>query len=116
MAENEARRTAGDGRVIARKLDAAGWGLFFIWIGIALLANLGWGIGLLGVGLITLGGQMARKFMALGFEAFWVVVGLLFVIGGAWELFSVRISLVPIFCILAGVALLVSALVARPKD
>ncbi|MFC1694280.1 hypothetical protein ACFL1R_12320 [Candidatus Latescibacterota bacterium] len=39
---------------LARKLDAAGWGLFFIWIGIALLSNVGWGIGLLGMGIITL--------------------------------------------------------------
>ena len=36
-------------------LDALGWGLFFIWIGIAFLADVGWGIGCIGVGVIILG-------------------------------------------------------------
>ncbi len=96
-----------------RKLDAAGWGLFFIWIGIALLANFGWGIGLLGIGILILAGQMARKFMALGVETFWGLVGSLFVIGGIWELLSVRVSLIPILFIAAGIALLVSTLVGK---
>jgi len=30
------------------KLDAAAWGVFFLWVGIALVAGLGWGVGLLG--------------------------------------------------------------------
>ena len=105
-----------DGRITIRKLDAIGWGLFFIWIGTALLANLGWGIGLLGVGILILGGQMARKYMALRFETFWALVGALFVIGGVWELLSVRVSLTPILCIVAGAALLVSALVGKRGD
>ena len=46
---------------ISKKLEATGWGLFFIWIGIAFLANFDFGLGLLGVGIITLGGQAARK-------------------------------------------------------
>ena len=104
------------GRAGARKLEAVSWGLFFVWIGIALLVDLGWGIGLLGVGVIILGTQMARKFMALQFETFWVVVGVLFVLGGVWELFSVRVGLIPILCIVAGVALLVSALVGKAGD
>ena len=105
-----------DRRITVEKLDAIGWGLFFIWIGIALLANLGWGIGLLGVGILILGGQMARKYMALRFETFWALVGALFVIGGVWELLSVRVSLIPILCIVAGIALLVSALVGKTGD
>jgi hypothetical protein len=113
---NHAVGTAADKQVTVRKLDAIGWGLFFIWVGIALLANLGWGIGLLGVGILILGGQMARKYMALRFETFWALVGALFVIGGVWELLSVRVSLIPILCIVAGVALLVSALVGKPGD
>ena len=38
-----------------KKLEAVGWGLFFIWVGTALFAHIGWGAGLLGVGIITLG-------------------------------------------------------------
>ncbi len=38
-----------------RKLDSIGCALFFIWIGIAILANVGWGIGLIGFGVIIIG-------------------------------------------------------------
>jgi hypothetical protein len=43
------------------KYDAIGWGLFFIWVGVAWITDVGWGIGLLGVAAITLGMQVARK-------------------------------------------------------
>jgi hypothetical protein len=96
--------------VVAHKLDAAVWGLFFVWVGVALIANVGWGLGLLGVGVISLGGQLGRKYFRLAVEGFWVVVGLLFVVGGVWELFGVQFSLVPIVLIVAGVALLLSSM------
>ncbi len=95
--------------VIAHKLDAAAWGLFFVWVGIALIADIGWGPGLVGVGIITLVGQLARKYFGLTVERFWVVVGLLLVLGGVWELLGLQFSLVPVLLIVAGVALLVSA-------
>jgi hypothetical protein len=96
--------------VVAHKLDAAAWGLFFVWVGVALIANLGWGLGLVGVGVITLGGQLARRYFGLALERFWLVVGFLFVLGGVWELLSIQFSLVPIVLIVAGAALLLSAL------
>jgi hypothetical protein len=99
-----------------KKLDAAAWGLFFIWTGIAFLADVGWGAGLLGVGIITLGAQVARRYFALKLEGFWVVVGFLFMVGGIWELFRVQIGLVPILCIIAGFALLVSIFVGRARN
>jgi hypothetical protein len=37
-------------------------------------------------------------------------VGFLFVLGGVWELLSIQFSLVPIVLIVAGAALLLSAL------
>jgi hypothetical protein len=97
-------------QVVAHKLDAAAWGLFFVWVGVALIANISWGLGLLGVGVIMLGVQVARKNFGLALEGFWVVVGLLFVLGGVWELLGVRYSLVPMVSIIAGVALLISAM------
>ena len=99
--------------ITAHKLDVFAWSFFFIWIGIALLSNLGWGIGLVGVGIIILGKQATRKYMALRFETFGIVCGALFVLGGIWELLSVQISLVPVVCIAAGLALLVSGLFAK---
>jgi len=46
---------------LRRKLDTVGCALFFIWIGIAILANVGWGVGLIGVGVIILGGLVAKE-------------------------------------------------------
>jgi len=96
---------------LARKLEAVGWGLVFIWMGIALFAHLGWGVGLLGVGIIILGTQAARKYFELKLEGFWVAVGFLFVAGGVWKLFNIQLGLLPILCIVAGIALLVATLV-----
>jgi energy-coupling factor transporter transmembrane protein EcfT len=76
-----------------RKLDAIGWGLFFIWMGATLFAHLGWGVGLLGVGMITLGVQAARKYFELKLEGFWVVMGFFFVLGGVWKFFNVPFDL-----------------------
>jgi hypothetical protein len=108
MADRYDDQKTVNARALHRRLEAVGWGLFFIWIGIALFTHVGWGVGLLGVGIITLGAQLARKYFALKGEGFWVAVGFLFVAGGAWKLFNVQLGLLPILCIVAGVALLVS--------
>ena len=92
----------------ANKLPAAGWGLFFIWIGIALLLKLGTGIILLGIGTITLLVQMARKYLNLKLELFNVVLGLLFMIGGFWENYKPDFPLIPVFLIVVGTGLLLS--------
>lgn len=104
---------APDERSLERALQAIGWGLFLIWMGIALLSNLGWGVGLLGVGIIALGGQIARKHFNLRVERFWVTVGVLFLLGGAWELFEIRVGLTPVLIIVAGIVLLLSPLLGR---
>ena len=92
----------------AHKLHAAGWGLFFIWIGIALLLNLGTGVILLGVGAIALLVQVARKYLNLKLELFYVVIGLLFMIGGFWENYKPDLPLIPVFLIVVGTGLLLS--------
>ncbi len=103
-------------KVLNKRLDAVGWGLFFIWVGIAFAADVGWGTGLLGVGIITLGGQAMRRYFGLRLEVFWVMVGFFFLLGGVWELLNVRFELIPILCIVAGVALLVSVLVRKARN
>jgi hypothetical protein len=115
MEEKHNDQTMAKKSALNKKLEAIEWGLFFIWTGIAFLAHLGWGVGLLGVGIIILGGQVARKFLALKRAGFWVVVGFLFIVGGGWELFHVQLKLVPILCIVAGAALLLSALLGRAR-
>jgi hypothetical protein len=116
MANTENAQNVADRRAAERRLEATGWGLFFIWIGVVLLANFGWAVGLFGVGVIILGTQMGRKSLALKMDRFWVVVGSLFVLGGVWEWFHIQVGLVPLLCIAAGLALLVSALTSKPKD
>ncbi|MDH3254839.1 MAG: hypothetical protein OEM62_07610 [Acidobacteriota bacterium] len=99
----------GSGRKvgIAKTLESLGWALFFIWVGMALLLDVGWGVGLLGVGVITLLGQAARKYFGLQLEGFWALVGLFFIMGGVWELFEIAVPLLPLLLIGAGVAVFI---------
>ena len=91
-----------------KRLNTVGWALFFIWIGIAFLANFDFGVGLFGIGILTFGMQIARLVVKLRLEGFWVVVGILFVIGGLFGMLESKIPLVPILLILAGLVLLIS--------
>lgn len=106
-------RAAPEQGALGRRLDAGGWGLFFIWVGIALATNVGWGVALVGVGLITLGVQAARRLLGLDLDRFSVTVGGLFVAGGIWKIVDVSVELFPLLCIVAGLALLVSALAGK---
>jgi hypothetical protein len=96
--------------VLDKKLEAFGWGLFFVWVGIALLLDVGWGIGLLGVGAITLGGQGARQYLGLQPEGFWIVVGALFLLGGILHLIGAEEIAGPAVLVVVGAALLFAAL------
>jgi len=104
-------------------IDAAGWGLFFIWIGVAFLTHVGWGVGLLGVGIIALGAQAARKYFALNVDRFGLVLGTVFVAAGVLLLLDIHADtapipamLVPLLFIVVGVAILVSVWRRRPRD
>ena len=99
-----------------RRLNAVGWGLFFIWIGVALLAQLGWGIGLLGAGVIMLGGHGARIYSGLKMDGFGIGVGVLFVVGGICSVLDVQRDLTPVMCVVAGLALVISAVVSQTKN
>lgn len=114
--EKQPKATSITKAELEKRLDAAGWGLFFVWVGIALLADVGWGIGLLGVGIITLAEQAARRYFGIGIDGFWAVVGVLFLAGGLWELAKIEFSMVPILIILAGAAILASALKRRSQS
>jgi hypothetical protein len=104
------QHSGSDDRDLAHKLDVTGWGLFFIWLGIAFLLNLSVCISMLGIGVITLVMQGIRIQKKIKTEVFWVVIGILFVLGGLWELFRPDVPLVSIVLIIAGVALLLSTL------
>ena len=96
-----------DRRDRSSRLDAIGWAIFFIWVGIAWLADVGIGVGLLGVAAITLGMQGLRRIRHLPVDGFWVLVGMGFAIAGFWHWFDIQKPLAPFILIAAGVALVV---------
>jgi len=91
-----------------KRITTIGWGLFFIWLGVVLMIDAGSGLILLGVGLISLGMQVARKYSGLDSDGFWIVVGILFVIVGIWEMFDVQMPLMSVLLVVIGGAFLVS--------
>ena len=95
---------------LAKKLGTISWGIFLVWLGVLFVGELSTGIGLLGIGAITLGTQAVRLFMGLPHEGFWVVVGLLFLAAGAWEFLNPSLPLITVVLVLAGVAVIRSAL------
>jgi hypothetical protein len=98
---------------LSDRLAGAGWGLFFLWIGISILASIPSWIALTGVGAITLGIQAARKAKELPAEGFWVTVGLLFLAAAVWDLAGAAVQLLPVLLIVVGGSVLVSVLVKR---
>lgn len=94
---------------MADRIAAIGWGTFFVWLGIALLADLGWGFGLLGIGLIALGAQAARWLMRLRLEGFWLLFGVGFVIAGSSRLVGAPLPPIPVVLVLAGLTLVIAA-------
>ena len=98
---------------LTQRIGRISWALLFIWVGFAFLFKFDTSIGLLGIGIIMLGGQGARLYHGLKIEWFWVLIGLLFVAVGIWELVETDISLLPLLLIVVGLVLLLSSLRTR---
>ncbi len=115
MAEND--QEIKNTQTIAKRLDAAGWGAFFIWIGIAFLTNISWGVGLLGVGVIVLAAEAAQRYFSFPMNWFWVMMGVIFVAWGASEVLAVAVGgiLWPLVSIVIGLAILVNGLRPHPR-
>jgi hypothetical protein len=94
----------------ARRLEAGSWGIFFIWVGYALLMELSMGVGLIGVGVIALLTQGVRRVFGLPLEGFWVFVGLGFLLGGLWALYAIDVPIAPVLLLGLGALLLAAAL------
>ncbi len=100
---------------ISRNVARAVWGLLLIWIGAGLLLHWSWGVGLLGAGVILLAAQAVRRSRGVKVEGFGLVVGLLLVVCGIWNMFDVALELAPLLCIGFGIALLVSIWTAKGR-
>jgi hypothetical protein len=120
----EPDRSVQNRRFPAGNLDTAVWGLLFIWVGFAVLANVGWGVGLLGVGVIGLVAQAVRAtYFGLPAEGIGLVVAILFVVAGVWELLKtylgqapISAGLMPIPSIVVGLVLVVAAFSRNARD
>ena len=100
---------------LSKSIARVVWGLLLIWTGAVVFLNWGWGVGFVGAGAILLGAQAVRRYLRLKVDGFGLVAGAFFVICGAGSLFKLAIDLFPVLCILAGIALLVSAWTARTR-
>ena len=96
-------------------LDAIGWAAFFIWVGTTWLLDVEFGYMLVGIGIVTLLVQGARRLFDVKVEGFWVLVGCGFFAAGYWELWNVGIPLAPVVLIVAGVGLLVWQFLGRSR-
>ncbi len=99
-----------------RQIDSCAWAVFFMWVGVVMLAGVPWAWFLVGVGVLILGAQMMRRMWNLNVEAFGVAVGLIIFAGGVWDLLSLPWPLMPIILILLGAYLLWKALSPTPAQ
>lgn len=95
---------------LSHRVDSIAWALFFIWVGVAILAGVSWGWSLIGIGLIILGAELVRSTRGLPTSGFWIVCGIVFLVGGVWILLNLSWPLVPVLLILFGLAVLSKAL------
>jgi hypothetical protein len=115
MCDRSESRKLTEYHSVSEKVDAAGWAMLFIWIGIVPIANIGSAISFLGIGIIIWGTQAVRRIFGLRWEAFRTAIGFLFIVGGTWKLFHIQLELFPLLCIAAGVAVLAAVVACRPR-
>lgn len=121
--KREISKSNASNKDMERLFDSAGWGVFFLWVGISALANFGWGVGLLGFGLLSLGMQIIRTFFNLPINRFGVLLGICFTAVGAIQVLDIQIGktpiatyIVPILFIVAGASILMSLWLRKPAE
>ncbi|WP_315757279.1 MULTISPECIES: hypothetical protein [unclassified Bradyrhizobium] len=99
-----------------RQVDSAAWAVFFIWVGVVMLADLPWAWFLVGVGVLVVGAQIVRQQRGLKIEMFGVIVGLIMLAAGIWDLVALPLPLMPIILIVLGGYLLWKTLSRRTES
>jgi len=90
-----------------KRLDAIGWALFFLWIGVVFLVkSIPDGVGSLGVGAIVLIGTLVRLLLKISISVFWIEIGIVFILAGVGGLLDIDLPLLPIALIVCGVLML----------
>ena len=108
---------------IKRNFEAIAWGALFIWWGItAMVPTLPNGTTALGIGLILIAVNIARRLSGVPISSFSTTIGILALIWGGLELVGVLVNLpfeLPIFAILLivlGVIILAPELKAKQNQ
>lgn len=99
----------------ARKIETAGWAIFFIWVGTTLLMDVGWTWALIGTGTIVLGVQLVLYSKGEPIDAFMSAVGIVLIGGSIADLYGSPWSLIPALLIVIGLAMLLDSLRPRPR-
>lgn len=87
---------------LSRQIDSGAWAVFFIWLGVVMLAGLPWAWFLVGVGVLILGAQLVRRQRDLMIETFGIIIGLIILAAGIWDLFALPLPLMPVVLIVLG--------------
>jgi hypothetical protein len=102
---------------VRRRIDAAAWASFFIWIGSSMLVNVGWGWFLAGLGAIVLTAQTALRIAGERMERGWLACGVLLLVAALWDILGLNWPFAPLLMILLGVIVLWQAFFkTRPAD
>ena len=91
-----------------KQMNTLGWALFFLWLGIALFMKFKLSTSLIGIGVIILGLQIARRIYNLKVEVFWIVVGACLLVFNLFKIPEVDLPVIPILLIIFGAYFLVS--------
>lgn len=94
----------------SRSIDSAGWALFFIWAGTALLAKISWNWWLAGTAILILGVQAALLLGRERLDTFMLAVGLVLLAGSIADKFGFAWPFVPALLIVIGLTMLFDAL------
>jgi hypothetical protein len=98
----------------ARSIDSIGWALFFMWVGIAMLANFSWTVSLIGTAVIVLGVQGALFFRRERLDIFMLAIGVVLLFGTITDMYGLPLSLIPALLIVIGIMMFADALRAHP--
>lgn len=106
----------GANSTFARSIDAAGWGLFFMWVGIALLADLSWTVSLIGTAAIILVVQGVLFLRKERLDVFMAAAGVVLLIGAIADVYASIWSFFPALLIVVGIAMLADTFRRRTSE
>ncbi len=103
-------------KVLDKRLDSLGWGLFMIMIGglwIAPEGSVPEGTWLIGTGLIILVLQGVRYLYGIKIIGFWLVMGIIALAAGISEVFGLDIPVFPILIVIIGISIVFKPLLKK---